>query len=61
MKVAGHLGKGEFGQAKVVVENARIVVERYRGDISPEFFKQLAAELDGLSRMILRQQGEWPY
>ncbi len=61
MKVARHLGKGEFGQAKIVVENARIAVERYRSDISPELFRQLAAELDGLSRMILRQQGEWPY
>jgi hypothetical protein len=61
MKVARHLGKGEFGEAKVVVENARIVVEKYRSDISAELFGQFAAELDGLSRMILRQQGKWPY
>lgn len=61
VKVARHLGKGEFGEAKVVVENARIVVEKYRSDIGAELFRQLAAELDGLSRMILRQQGEWPY
>lgn len=60
-KVARRLGSGEFGEAKIAVENARLIIERYRSDISPEFFRRLTAELDGLSRMILRQQGEWPY
>lgn len=58
VKVARYLGKGEFGQAKIVAENARITLERYRSDISRGLFRQLAAELDGLSRMIMRRQSQ---
>ncbi|MFA5554351.1 MAG: hypothetical protein WCZ89_03285 [Phycisphaerae bacterium] len=55
-KVAEHLEKNEFEQAKALVFDARTLVVNYQRDIDSGLYQLLMAELNGLDDTIKRRQ-----
>jgi hypothetical protein len=59
IKVTMHVGKAEFSLAKVIIQNARTVLQKYRTDIGEVLYRQHSDTLLELSRMIDEQQMKW--